>query len=294
MPRFSPASLLLLLLPLATLGAEISLNGTVIESAETSVLLDPGEPLRIRYESRRLDDRLTLRPTAGTVVEEPADFAGRWRFLPPPDSWHETLELDDGRRRLRVHVFTGEPFDSQRTYIGSYRLGRFPSPSEPIPSLLKVSRANQTQRVSEHFTLGELVSHRPAQWPRYLRFSTALLEQLELVTRVLEAHDKDGSVRLLSAFRTPDHNRAVGGAPRSRHIYGDAADLIVDADNDGAMDDLNDDGVNDRGDIDWLIARLQRAGMPIEIGGIGSYETEGQAGAFLHIDARGRAADWER
>lgn len=36
------------------------------------------------------------------------------------------------------------------------------------------------------------------------------------------------SVRIVSGFRCPAHNRAVGGAANSRHMHGDAADVYVE------------------------------------------------------------------
>ena len=32
-------------------------------------------------------------------------------------------------------------------------------------------------------------------------------------------------LRIVSGYRSPEHNRSVGGAPNSRHLVGDAADL---------------------------------------------------------------------
>jgi uncharacterized protein YcbK (DUF882 family) len=34
-------------------------------------------------------------------------------------------------------------------------------------------------------------------------------------------------IRINSGYRSPAHNRAVGGASRSRHVIGDAADIVV-------------------------------------------------------------------
>jgi len=38
--------------------------------------------------------------------------------------------------------------------------------------------------------------------------------------------DYGGSRTTTSVYRTPDHNQSVGGAAQSRHMYGDAADLL--------------------------------------------------------------------
>ena len=53
-----------------------------------------------------------------------------------------------------------------------------------------------------------------------------------------------GQVNVMSAFRTARTYRSIGNRTiYRRHLYGDAADIFVDADGDGPMDDLNGDGV---------------------------------------------------
>lgn len=42
------------------------------------------------------------------------------------------------------------------------------------------------------------------------------------VLRCLSGHQP---LRIVSGYRTPPHNRRVGGAARSRHLHGDAVDL---------------------------------------------------------------------
>ena len=276
-------------LPATASQGALLLNGIWVESPETSVVLGKGETLTIEQLSSRLADALQAEAKQGTLV---ATGEGTWLFQPPTNGWHSELTLTRGRTQTRVHVFLGERPGAGIDRLRGYPLGRYPNAELPV--LVRVSKDAAAQHVSKHFRLGDLVSRLPDQWPRYVAFNTALLEQLELVQKVLKDSGWPGErIQLQSAFRTPRHNRRVGGASRSRHIYGDAADLIADADNDGRMDDLNGNGRTDRGDVDWLIARVQRSGVPIEIGGFGSYETDGPAGAFLHIDARGRAADWE-
>lgn len=77
-------------------------------------------------------------------------------------------------------------------------------------------------------------------------------------------------IRILSAYRSPEYNRAIGGAKYSRHLQFDALDL---APMDGRVTTLH-----------RLLKRLRKEG--IFTGGIGKYST------FVHIDHRGHCADW--
>ena len=53
-------------------------------------------------------------------------------------------------------------------------------------------------------------------------------------------------MQVMSGFRTPRYNHSggntAGRANLSRHMYGDAADVFVDNDRNGSMDDINGDG----------------------------------------------------
>jgi len=57
--------------------------------------------------------------------------------------------------------------------------------------------------------------------------------------------------QILSGCRTPYYNQSIGNETRySRHLYGDAADIYVDEDGDGSMDDLDGDGREDLDDAE--------------------------------------------
>ena len=104
---------------------------------------------------------------------------------------------------------------------------------------------------------------------------------------------------VLSGFRAPYYNDAridEGAARASRHQFGDAADLIIDADSDGRMDDLNRDGRRTLGDLAAIgdaVATVERR-YPELTGGLGTYAAMGPSGPFAHIDVRGTSARWER
>jgi len=94
-------------------------------------------------------------------------------------------------------------------------------------------------------------------------------------TLVLDVH---------SGFRTPIHNRRVSRAARdSRHQYGDAADIAVDANGDGRVSFADT----------RLVARaveVVEQSHPDLVGGMGLYNRGGAS--YVHIDARGRRVRW--
>ncbi|NBC16040.1 MAG: hypothetical protein GVY18_01850, partial [Bacteroidetes bacterium] len=82
----------------------------------------------------------------------------------------------------------------------------------------------------------------------------------------------------------------------SRHLYGGAADIFVDVDADGAMDDLNDDGRVTRADAKVLAAIVEAQSdetwyQPF-LGGLGIYGPAPHRGPFIHVDVRGHRARW--
>lgn len=79
-----------------------------------------------------------------------------------------------------------------------------------------VSKLGRDYKISPHFTAGEWQSKDGADKVLY---STELLALLEML------RGEVFTVQLNSAYRTAAHNRAVGGASSSQHIYGTAADI---------------------------------------------------------------------
>jgi len=200
------------------------------------------------------------------------------------------------------------PFDAkQGALIGSYNVGFWPAELHVVRSgaydnpagFVEVTAENAGVPVSEHFKLGDLVTHDGAPFPKYIVLREAMLDKLELVLSDLEMHGVSTQhVDVLSGFRTPSYNFALGDASgrarESRHQYGDAVDMIIDADGDGRMDDLDHDGRVDVSDvrvIEAAVNRVERA-HPEFAGGLGLYREMGPSGPFAHIDVRGTRARW--
>jgi hypothetical protein len=77
-------------------------------------------------------------------------------------------------------------------------------------------------------------------------------------------------------------------------MYGDAADIFIDNDCNGWMDDLNHDGKVNIKDSEVILAAAERVERehPGLVGGAGVYPAESGHGPFIHIDVRGYRARW--
>jgi hypothetical protein len=192
--------------------------------------------------------------------------------------------------------------------IGSYRIGYWPaeqgrpfggSYANPV-GFIEVTPANMDTPVSEHFRLRDFLTHDQQEtWPKYLVLREDLVDKLELVIDQLEANGHPvRHMSVMSGFRTPQYN-ATGGetggrASLSRHMYGDAADVFVDNDGDGRMDDLNGDGRVDYRDAQVILDAVEQVARahPDLAGGVGVYRATASHGPFAHVDVRGRRARW--
>lgn len=244
----------------------------------------------------------------------------RARFLPPTQAGQiEVLTRlfgDSSVRQAGVYrvddsfsFITLRPFAEKRNgRIGTYRIGSWPferrtasNPRYANPAgFIEVTPENQDTYVSEHFRLRDfLTKDQKAVWPKYLVLDERLLDKLELVMAELSRSGVPArNLHVMSGFRTPQYNAqgvgAGGRASSSRHQYGDAADVFVDNDHNGQLDDLNGDGRVNTADVGVMVAAVERVerAYPQLVGGAGVYRSTSAHGPFVHIDARGNRARW--
>jgi len=218
--------------------------------------------------------------------------------------------LRDSSRASLFTFITLRPFsDKVKGRVGTYRMGYWPFERRRVRSeayagldgFIEVTPENQDTQVSEHFRLRDfLTKDQRDVWPKYLVLDTKLIDKLELVIDDLVARGYDVRyLSVMSGFRTPQYNLqgvGRGRAEASRHQYGDAADVFVDNNRDGRMDDLNRDGRVDTRDARILLGAVDRveAEYPGLVGGVGVYAATRAHGPFTHIDARGQRARWGR
>jgi len=236
-------------------------------------------------------------PLAGLLP----DLAGRGPGIHPTG-----LSAPDGGaiHLLRLTPLSAKHGPRWQGYRVGYWPGELPSrraPRYPLPAgFLEVTEASQHLALSAHFRVRDfLTKDQPSVWPKLLVLELPLLDKLELIAMELAAMGRPADVRVMSGFRTPQYN-ALGVGPRggrardSQHMYGGAADIYVDADADGRMDDLDGDGRVTVRDARWLagVAGRVEAAYPEITGGIGVYRATSAHGPFVHVDIRGTPARW--
>jgi hypothetical protein len=200
------------------------------------------------------------------------------------------------------------PFHAkQKGMLGDYRMGSWPGERRSVSGgysnpagFIQVTPQNQDTRISEHFRLRDFLTKDQASvWPKYLVLQEGLIDKLELVIGALNARGIPvARMSVMSGFRTPQYNdRGVGAGGRaqnSRHQYGDAADVYVDNDGSGQMDDLNGDGRVNTSDARFLARIVDdiESEHPGLTGGVGIYPATNAHGPFVHVDVRGVKARW--
>ncbi len=211
--------------------------------------------------------------------------------------------------RESLVVVSLEPLDTlNRARLAAYHVGSWPSRGlaasdprySPPPGYIAVTRENACTRVSKRFRLRDFLTHDQQDvWPKVLVLRAPLLDKLELIADQLASRGMHAKLHIMSGFRTPQYNAlgvgSKGGrASESRHMYGDAADVFVDEDGDGRMDDLDGDGRITIGDARALLAVAEavEALHPELVGGLSAYAGTSAHGPFVHVDTRGTRARW--
>jgi uncharacterized protein YcbK (DUF882 family) len=124
-----------------------------------------------------------------------------------------------------------------------------------------------------------------------------LLLKLEaILEKVNEAGYPCDTLHVMSGYRTPFYNKTLGNVRYSLHQWGRAADILIDKDEDGYMDDMNRDQKVDRQDLavlQTIIDNMQAGGQDRAFpGGLGVYDSTASHGPFVHVDVRGVPVKW--
>lgn len=178
--------------------------------------------------------------------------------------------------------------------LNGYRLGwylaeRFGGGYDRPLGFVEVRPEMLDLQITKHLKLADFVTHddQGDVWPKYVALNPRLLDKLELIFADLGSRVRPRlAVDMHSGFRSPSHNARVESAARdSRHQYGDAADLAVDADGDGRIT------MTDELLVMLAVERVEEK-HPDLVGGLGLYTSRRFRNPYVHIDARGKRSRW--
>ncbi len=285
-------------------GFSVKVKGMVNPYRVQSLFVMPGETLDL--------ETVGMAQPEASHLDAPRSLAAHvtattWRWTAPTRPGHYPLTLTDTGtgEAVVLNAFVMTPFDHRDARLNGYRIGAYqqkPLKGNPVynrpQGFVEVTPSNRDVRVSPHFTLGQFLCKQEGGYPKYLILREPLVLKLEMI---LEEVNKRGvaarTLHVMSAFRTPHYNRSIGNRTiYSRHLYGDAADIFVDTDDDGEMDDLDGDGQVTTADAQVLARIVDRhaAQAPHQhfTGGMGIYGPKPHRGPFVHVDARGQRVRW--
>ena len=252
-----------------------------------------GDPTALYYVWQRVAD--------SAIVDAPRTFGGDTLIAPSQAGFYHLAVVRDGLRRvidgLTLAVLV--PFEQKRGpvldgyRIGTYRAERDRSADRERPAgFVRVMPYEVELPITKHLRLGDFLTRDGQEtWPRYAAVSPRVLDKLELVLDLISKTLGDsGNVQVLlnvhSGFRTPMYNRTVRRAANdSRHQYGDAVDVAIDANGDGRLT------VKDVRIVAKAVEAVEQL-YPDLVGGMGLYTSRQSGHPYVHIDARGKRARW--
>ncbi len=173
---------------------------------------------------------------------------------------NETLSNDDNYRSLLASQTYYEVYrkDLNKKLVGNFRIKQF------------ISR-------DKHYNKTLLNKNKPIYWlvnPLLPKKMLELQEELKAL-----GYDRDAFI-LRNSHRHPVRNQQVGGASKSRHMVGEAADLTIG--------DINKDGRYSEKDKQIVLDLLDEKIIG-DLGGVGKYPGT----RAVHMDVRGYRARWD-
>ncbi|MDX1548882.1 MAG: D-Ala-D-Ala carboxypeptidase family metallohydrolase [Rhodothermales bacterium] len=285
-------------------GFAVQVKDEVIPYRVFGLFVMPGEAVEIEAVFTQGTGNVAFEAPEG-AAEQTGPETWRWTAPGAPGLYPVTITDTRAGETITLNVFVKTPFDHRSQSLNGYRIGDYadePLRGNPVydepAGFVEVTPENRHVPVSPHFTLGQFLCKQEAGWPRYVLIRERLLLKLEmLVQEVNELGIPAQTLHVMSAYRTPYYNRSIGNTTTySRHLYGGAADVFVDLDGDGTMDDLTGDGAVTVADARAMAAIVEEATeetwyQPF-VGGLGIYAPAPHRGPFIHVDVRGQKARW--
>jgi hypothetical protein len=231
----------------------------------------------------------------------------RWTWEAPanPGTYGLKVKGPSGATVADFSAFVMVPAtDVRKGVLNNYQIGFYPDTAlkgNPIyipPSgFIEVTRENEDAKVSKNFRIKQFLTKQAGGYPKYIVLDERLVFLLEAIGRHLEPQGWDADdIFVMSGYRTPYYNALLDDTKYSLHQWGRAADIFLDKDDNGWMDDFNKDKTVSKEDAVALARFLESLAATAElrsfIGGIGIYGSTSAHGPFVHVDTRPWKARW--
>jgi hypothetical protein len=270
---------------------------------EGAIFAMPGEKiaLSLSASARRLH---SIDAPQGALI---ATGPNKWMWEAPARSGVYQLKVKNpaGGTVADFSAFVMVPSKAVRDgVLNAYRIGFYPdAPLKGNPTyvppkgFIEVTKHNEDTRVSPNFRVKEFLTKQKSGYPKYLVLDERLVFLLEAIGAHLEPRGWDaGDIFVMSGYRTPYYNKQLDDTKYSLHQWGRAADIFLDKDDNGRMDDFNNDKIISREDAVALAGVLEGLAKTAElssfIGGLGIYGSTAAHGPFVHVDTRPSRARW--
>ncbi|WP_009959841.1 D-Ala-D-Ala carboxypeptidase family metallohydrolase [Verrucomicrobium spinosum] len=285
-------------------GFSIAFRGLVNPYPLMSTLCMPGETVEIKVVAPRGKGDFVVKAEGGTASPKGNELLV-WNWVVPETPGLYCLQITnrDTGGMMCLHGLVCVPYRGEERLEG-YQIGQYQKTplnnnlryAMPL-GLFRVTREMEDTWLTPHFQLRQFMCKQVSTYPKFVLLESSLLLKLEALVEGLEKRGiKEGSIFVASGYRTPAYNKALGNTTvYSRHLYGDAADILVDQDRDARLDDLNKDGKVDAKDTVWLtklVAEVSSSFPAAFEGGLGLYPFKSPATAFIHTDTRGEPTRW--
>jgi hypothetical protein len=282
----------------------VSFKGETSAYRDASVFLLPRGTIAIEAIGGPPGDYV-LTTRDGVAVQQ---GVRKWRYTAPARPGTYSLSLDGPAKKdtITLHLFVMVPAtEVHNGMLNGYLIGSYPPPLkggalyERPSGFVEVTKDNQDTRVSPHFTLKQFLCKEDTTkgFPKYVVLKERLPLELEaILERVNQLGFAVDTLHVMSAYRTPYYNHAIGDVAYSMHQFGGASDIYIDPDKKDRMEDLNRDGRVDVRDSKWLYDVIDK--MMTEKayekfqGGMGFYPATSAHPPFVHVDVRGAKARW--
>jgi hypothetical protein len=292
----------------------IAFNGETSAYRDMATFVMPNARLTVEAVGGPAAQAYTLKTQEGASVAQ-GGRAWRWTAPAVPGKYDLTISPTDNAddqksgKDITLHVFVMTPAaDVRNGYLHGYRIGSYPAKplnGNPIylppAGFVEVTKKNRDDKLTPHFTLEQFLCKEDLsdRYPKYVVVKERLLLKLEAILQHVndDLGIKTDTLHVMSAFRTPYYNKAIGDVLYSQHQWGSAADIFIDPHEKNRMEDLDGNRIVDIRDSKFLYDRIEdmlavKAFQRFQ-GGMGYYPATSAHPPFVHVDVRGTKARWQ-